>query len=84
MLKCIKKMIQIENIQSSIVPAILQFFLHLEEHTQEYGETLNEICMELCEKVGTIDGVSNILYFTIFKFFLYFTLIFIFIKYRLS
>ncbi|XP_043789127.1 Fanconi anemia group I protein isoform X2 [Apis laboriosa] len=61
MLKCIKKMIQIENIQSSIVPAILQFFLHLEEHTQEYGETLNEICMELCEKVGTIDGTELIM-----------------------
>lgn len=84
MLKCVKKMIQIENIQSSVVPAILQFFLHLEEHTQEYGETINEICMELCEKVGSIDGVSNIFYFTIFKIFLCFTQIFIFIKYRLS
>lgn len=83
MLKCIKKMIQIENIQSSIVPAILQFFLHLEEHTQEYGGTLNEICMELCEKVGTIDGVSIFFILQYSKFF-YFTLIFIFIKYRLN
>ncbi|OAD51916.1 Fanconi anemia group I protein [Eufriesea mexicana] len=60
-----KKMIQIENIQSSIIPAIVQFVLYLEEYTQEYGETLNEICIELCEKAGSIDGtelVTNKLY----------------------
>ncbi|KOC59133.1 Fanconi anemia group I protein like protein [Habropoda laboriosa] len=57
-LKCTRKMIQTENIQSPIVPALIQFFLNLEEHTREYGETLNEICLELCEKVGSIDGTE--------------------------
>lgn len=61
-----KKMIQMENIQSSIIPAIVQFVLHLEEYTQEYGETLNEICIELCEKAGSINDVSNNLCFKTF------------------
>ncbi|XP_043519623.1 Fanconi anemia group I protein isoform X2 [Frieseomelitta varia] len=55
MLECMKEIIQMEDIQSSIVPTIIQFFLNLEEYSQEYGETLNEICIELCEKVGSID-----------------------------
>ncbi|XP_076241855.1 Fanconi anemia complementation group I [Calliopsis andreniformis] len=51
-----KKMTQTENVQTSIVPAIAQFLLRLDEYTQSYGETLNDMCLELCEKVGTIDG----------------------------
>ncbi|XP_054003453.1 Fanconi anemia group I protein isoform X2 [Hylaeus anthracinus] len=54
--KCFSKMVRTENLASSIIPAIIQFLLRLEEYTQEHGETLNEICLKLCEKVGTIDG----------------------------
>lgn len=67
MLERMKEIIQMEDIQSSIVPTIIQFFLNLEEYSQEYGETLNEICIELCEKVGSIDSVSNNFYYIIFK-----------------
>lgn len=49
-----------ENVENSIVSGIMQFFLRLEEHTEEYGETVHEICLELCEKVGAIDGVSMV------------------------
>ncbi|KAK1122548.1 hypothetical protein K0M31_008998 [Melipona bicolor] len=55
MLECMKEIIQMEDIQNSIVPTVIQFFLNFEEYSQEYGETLNEICIELCEKVGSID-----------------------------
>ncbi|CAK9794572.1 Fanconi anemia group I protein [Anthophora plagiata] len=64
-LKCTKKMLQTENIPSPVVPAVVQFCLNLDERAREYGETLNEICLELCEKVGSIDGTeiaSNELY----------------------
>ncbi|XP_076759564.1 Fanconi anemia complementation group I [Xylocopa sonorina] len=55
-IKRIKAMIQMEDVQSSIIPGIVQFYLNLEGRTEEYGETLNDICLELCEKVGSIDG----------------------------
>ncbi|XP_078053426.1 Fanconi anemia complementation group I isoform X2 [Augochlora pura] len=54
--ECIKKLVQTNELEDTIVATIVQFLLRLEEYTQEYGETLNEICLNLCEKVGTIDG----------------------------
>ncbi|XP_076166538.1 Fanconi anemia complementation group I isoform X2 [Ptiloglossa arizonensis] len=54
--KCFNKIVQTKAVGSPIVPAIIQFLLRLEEYTQEYGETLNEICLKLCEKIGSIDG----------------------------
>lgn len=57
--KCFNKIVQTKAVGSPIVPAIIQFLLRLEEYTQEYGETLNEICLKLCEKIGSIDGVSD-------------------------
>ncbi|XP_033322360.2 Fanconi anemia complementation group I isoform X5 [Megalopta genalis] len=54
--KCIKKLVQTNELEDTIVATIVQILLRLEEYTQEYGETLNEICLKLCEKVGTIDG----------------------------
>ncbi|XP_033206109.2 Fanconi anemia complementation group I isoform X1 [Bombus vancouverensis nearcticus] len=58
MLECIKEIIQVEDIRSPIVSTIIQFFLNLEEHSQVCGDTLNEICVELCEKAGNIDNVA--------------------------
>lgn len=52
-------MAETENVRSSVVPEIAQFLLRLEEYIQDYGETLNDMCLELCEEVGAIDAVSN-------------------------
>lgn len=70
MLECIKEIIQVEDIRSPIVSTIIQFFLNLEEHSQVCGDTLNEICVELCEKAGNIDNVSNNFCYIIFKTFM--------------
>lgn len=59
MLEYAKTLAQTDSVQSSLAPAIAHFLLYLEEYTQNYGETLNDMCLELCEKVGTIDGVSD-------------------------
>ncbi|XP_012153284.2 Fanconi anemia complementation group I isoform X2 [Megachile rotundata] len=60
-LECFKKVLETESmIENSIVSAITRFFLRLEEHTEEYGETLYDICLELCKQVGSIDGVELI------------------------
>ncbi|CAL7938106.1 unnamed protein product [Xylocopa violacea] len=60
-IKCIKGMIQMEGVQSPIIPGLVQFYLNLEERTEEYGETLNEISLELCEKVGSIDDSEPVM-----------------------
>ncbi|XP_076651610.1 Fanconi anemia complementation group I isoform X3 [Halictus rubicundus] len=52
----VKKVVQTKELEASVVAIAVQFLLRLEEYTQEYGGTLNEICLKLCEKVGTIDG----------------------------
>ena len=52
-------MAQTDGVRSSLAPAIAHFLLYLEKYTRNYGETLNDMCLELCEKVGTIDGVSD-------------------------
>ncbi|XP_029045832.2 Fanconi anemia group I protein isoform X1 [Osmia bicornis bicornis] len=57
-LEWFRKITQMENVENSIVSGIMQFFLRLEEYTEEYGESLHEICLELCEKVGAIDDVD--------------------------
>lgn len=59
MLECVREMIRMEDVQSPVVPAMVQFFLNMEERMQKYGETLNEICLELCGKAGSIDGVCD-------------------------
>ncbi|XP_026674075.1 Fanconi anemia group I protein isoform X2 [Ceratina calcarata] len=59
-LEGMRKMLEEEDIQTSNVPAIVQFFLELEEYAREYGATFNDICLELCKKVGTIDGVTEL------------------------
>ncbi|XP_043247785.1 Fanconi anemia group I protein-like isoform X2 [Colletes gigas] len=56
--KCFSIMVKTKNIESPIVPAIIKFLLRLEEYTQAYGESLNEICSKLNEKVGTIDDTQ--------------------------
>ncbi|KAG7201026.1 hypothetical protein KM043_003378 [Ampulex compressa] len=38
--------------------ALLQLLLQVEERCREYGETLNEICEELCGVLGCIDGTE--------------------------
>ncbi|XP_076677421.1 Fanconi anemia complementation group I isoform X2 [Andrena cerasifolii] len=57
-LKYAKNMAQTDSVRSSLAPAIAHFLLYLEEYTRNYGETLNDMCLELCEKVGTIDGTE--------------------------
>nr|XP_034193738.1 Fanconi anemia group I protein isoform X2 [Osmia lignaria] len=57
-LEWFRKITEMENVENSIVSGIMQFFLRLEEYTEEYGESLHEICLELCEKVGAIDDVD--------------------------
>ncbi|XP_076294996.1 Fanconi anemia complementation group I [Lasioglossum baleicum] len=54
--ECVKKVVQTKELEASVVAIVVQFLLRLEGYTQEYGETLNEICEKLCEKVGSIDG----------------------------
>lgn len=42
-----------------MIPAVIQLLLRVEEYTEEYGETLNKISLELCEKFGSIDEVGR-------------------------
>nr|XP_031847431.1 Fanconi anemia group I protein homolog [Nomia melanderi] len=58
--ECIKKVTQIKELETSVVSNVIQFLLRLEECVEEHGETLNEVCLKLCEKVGTIDGTEAI------------------------
>lgn len=73
----IEKCTQIEEIDASAAILILQILLWMENCDKDRGEILNDICLELSEKLGMIHKVclhmyANIFMYNFFFFFFFF------------
>ncbi|XP_063989742.1 Fanconi anemia group I protein homolog [Diachasmimorpha longicaudata] len=51
----LQKMSKVENIDPQIALIILQLITIIEEREADYGKVLDEMCVDLCKKLGTID-----------------------------
>ena len=48
-----------ENIDIQVAAMIIQLVLLIEERSLEYGDTIQDLCVEICAILGKIDKVTR-------------------------